>query len=87
MVITPLAQHHQRNKQRKIIIWQHTILIGGEKEKCDKETQLTLMDCELDRDQYFSSAGGEEKLFSKMLACKVTGLVKNPSMKNRRRSK
>lgn len=45
------------------------------------------MDCELDRYQHFSSAGGEEKLVSKMLACKVTGLVKNPSMKDRRRSK
>lgn len=45
------------------------------------------MDCELDRDQFFSSAGGEEKPISKMLACKVTGLGKSPSMKDRRRSK
>lgn len=33
---TPLAQHDQRNKQSKLVIWQHDILTGGERH--NKET-------------------------------------------------
>lgn len=36
------------------------------------------------RNQFFCSSGGKEKLISEMLSCKVTGLGKSPSMKDRR---
>lgn len=41
------------------------------------------MDCKLDRDQFFSSAGGEENMISTMLACKAIGLGKSPRIKDR----